>query len=56
MRKLCQGMTLKEKGIYMLDVLGVGQFQELKTKHNGELDQLIGKLEAFSKRGEDNEN
>ena len=56
MRKLCQGMTLKEKGIYMVDVLGIGQFQELKTKHNGELDQLIGKLEAFLKRGEDNEN
>ena len=55
MGKLCQGMTLKEKGIYMLDVLGVGRFEELKTKHNGELDQLIGKLETFLKRGESNE-
>ena len=55
MGEICQGMTLREKGIYMVDNLGVGQFQELKTKNNGELDRLIRKLEEF-KQGVRNEN
>ena len=51
MGKICEGMTLQEKGATMLEVLKVGNFKELKTKNNGELDLLIQKLEGKLKGG-----
>ena len=47
MGNLTHGMTLKEKGAYMVEVLEVKHFDELKKKNNGELDRLIKQLEEF---------
>ena len=45
MTRICKEMTLQEKGVFMLEVLEVNNFNDLKRKNNGELDQLIQKLE-----------
>ena len=43
--EMCKGMTLREKGQWMINVLGVNKFDDLKMKTEKELSQLLSNLQ-----------